>query len=382
MKRPSARGFTLVELMIAAAIMMVAVAIAGTLIMAGVNLTRNATQRGDVSDQARMAMGELVKSIQNAGNGAPQGVWLAVGGTTPTLTGAVFGMDGTAGNGSSPAAAQTPPTDDLWVIVPNSNALRESCVDTGAATTIMKSGPGALKVGCVGTFAAGDLVLATNMNTAALLTLKAPVAGSPATVPGTMDFLESGTGISDSPDKGGFQLGDMVYKANVFHYSVHTDASGVYGLYRSGGILSGTAPSAVYPAGPYAQLGRPFIDDGNAVLVQANVDDLQIKYGFDVVGDGNPATFQWLDGLAAGIPTAGAAGATNASTLRALRVTIEVVSAQAQRDSDGHAVLTDDTRHGIIENNYTTGTQPVADGFMRTRYTRVIELANLAPGSL
>ena len=74
-----ARGMTLIELMLAAAIMSVAMMAAGAVLMAGVNMNRKAEIRAQESDEVRLAMNEVVKSLRHAGGGAGMGLYVGVG---------------------------------------------------------------------------------------------------------------------------------------------------------------------------------------------------------------------------------------------------------------------------------------------------------------
>jgi len=387
----SRRGFSLVELLIAITIMLIAVALAGALIMAGVNLTRRSDQQIQRSDDARFALNEIATALNQAGSGAPGGIYLNFPTGTPTLYNAVYGMDGSTANGGNlgtaiDASTSIWNTDDLWIVSADRNMLGAGCVpgtagQAGAATTLVTTGTGILKVRCTGDFAATDTLLASDMTTAALLspplTLTAAAAGPPF-VPGTIDYSESGvSAYSNDPSKGGFQQGDMIYKASVVHYFVaDITALGGLGLYRSQGALTGTAPSGTYPNGPYDRAGRPFVDlDGTAVLVQRNVDDLQVAFALDSTGSGDPATFTWANGLAP---------AYNGS-LRAVRVGVSVRSPTVLLDSNNHTVLSSTTQRKVLENHFVGPTDkavPTADGYSRALYSRTVVLPNLAPGSL
>ena len=369
------RGFTLLELMIAATIMLLAVVIAGSVMMAGVLLTRNAEQRVQESDEARMAMADIVKNVLSAGHGAGAGVYVkGVGDGSAQLYMPIFGMDGATGNGNGLHSAATPlaaanAMDDLWVIGASPNTLLESCHDRGAASTVTVAGTGILNVVCTGSFAAGDQLLVSNMDKAALITNANPAAT-------TINYAESSSGISDSPEHGGFQVGDMVYGANVVHYFVKKDATGTPGLYKTTGALTGTAPTGTYPTGPYPLAGRPFQDLDQGTLVANHVEDLEVVYGFDTTGDGNPANFTWTNGLS---PQVTGTGLTPV-TLRAVRVSVGVRGTNLVYDNEDHVLLNSTTQPLMIENRYAT--QPPPDGYKHMMYTRTIELPNLNPGSL
>jgi prepilin-type N-terminal cleavage/methylation domain-containing protein len=395
-----ARGFTLLELMVAASIMLVAVAAATAVLLAAAQLRQRGESQGDEAGWSKIAMTELVANLQNSGALTPGGFYMAVGGTTPTTypLSPVFGVDGTTGMGTTntnmactdPAASGTtaspvvsPPTDDLWLEVPSRNLSREGCNTAypDAAVTIMTGvSSGTLTVGCTNlpssspAFTVGETLMATNMTTGALIT-----ASSIGT---TLGYSESGTGLSDAPSSGGFQKQDTVFGTVLYHYYIRNDANGIPGLYRSQGAVTGAEPSGTYPNGPYPVSGRPLIDTDGATmphLVQAHIDDLQVAYGFDTQGNNNPATYTWQNGLS---PHACPGVTPNFTQLRAVRISLEAMSSTLQLTSSNAQVLTSTNQHRIIENNYQASTQPAADGYQRLVYMRTIALPNLAPGNL
>lgn len=401
------RGFTLIELMISIVIMLVAVAMAGALLMAGTNLSTTADQKIAEADDARIAVNEIVKNVLLAADGAPSGIYLNFPSGSPQLYSPIFGQDGTQNADGSPGvgdATGTWNTDDLWLVVPDKNAMREGCVagsstgDDGAATIVLAKGTGKVTVRCTDTFNTWDTLEATNMSTAALLspplTLTAAQAGPPY-VPGLIDFAESAVpNYSDSPSKGGFQLGDEVFRVSVLHYYVRRDPKGIPGLYVAHGALGGSQPGGTYPDAPYPVIGRPFHDydpAGNSgagaadtgVLVQPYVEDLQIAYGLDntVPVSGDPARFTWQNGFPAQLA---ANPVSPALRLRALRISVVVRTQNEIKNSHGDILLGAETQRPQVENHYLPPdpAAPAADGYRRIISSRTVVLPNIAAGSL
>lgn len=403
--RKGQSGLSLIELMVAAAIMLVAVALASSLMITGVRLARDGEVRTQESDEARLALGELVKSVRSAGMGAPRGFYVRSNGNN-TLANAIFGTDA--------SSTDMPGADDLWVVAPDGNALREGCPgpgstmgDPGAATSIIASGTGPLQVVCTGKFTAGDLLMASNMDVGALLT-GTVLGGSPATI----DYAESNSGLSNTPSKGGFQKGDMVFRVNVWHYLIKKDARGVPGLYRAKGKPSGSGggtttskmASQVGGGGGTTPAVTLFVDDGEPVLVQERIEDLQVAYGMDYAGNGDPAGFTWVDSLGSdpqfssgGIGGSNVSGASSlggsggmlsgrqdllggtTNALRAIRLSVVVRGAKKATDNGG-ATWTSMVPLAKVENHTQANTAP--DGYRRMLANRLLELPNLSPGSL
>ncbi len=390
-------GMTLVELLVASAILLVAVALASSLMITGVRLTRDGEIRVQESDEARMAMGELAKSVRLAGLGAPNGLYVHSNGKNQ-LVSPIFGTDGSA----------TAP-DEMWVVVPDGNAMREGCPslgstagDPGAATRIASVKLGLPTVICTGTFADGDMLMSSNLRTGALLTASV----LDATL-GTISFAEVSSGLSTSPTKSSLQVGDLVFRVNVWHYFVDRDANGVPGLYRAKVKTStgggGTVTNAKTALAKQPATAALFVDDGAPTLVQQNIEDLQIAYGLDYAGNGDPAGFIWVDGLgsapqfsAAGLggtalsnlsALGGAGGLVSSrqdllggttNALRAIRVSVVVRGSGLSQTGSGTPSTA--TPLAKVENHVQTGANP--DGYRRMLASRTFELPNLSPGSL
>jgi prepilin-type N-terminal cleavage/methylation domain-containing protein len=364
------RGFTLIELMISAALMVVAVAAAGVLLIAASSMARNAQNYSDDSDNARMAGEALAKVIQSAGLLTPGGIWVNAGPAAPTLINPVFGIDGTSGagtGGAHAAAATADGSDDLWVVVPDANALREACKDSGAGVMVTASkASGPLAVHCnsaITTFDTNDTLLATNSSTGAILSppLSFPMVGGWATI----KFKEDATSNYSDSVKGsptGFTAGDMVFRVQLMHYFIKADSSGRPGLFSHRGVV-----------GDDSGTGRMLTDDPDTTdaLVQDNVEDLQVSYRFDPAGNGNPLTYTAQDFLK---PEYDAA-----NPLRSVRVNIVAVSKLSDLDTQGSR--NQSLKPPALVENHDRSTA-AADGYRRSLYTRRLELPNTAPGNL
>lgn len=361
------RGLTLVELTVSVAIMMGAVAAAASLMIAGSRMATNNELRGTAEDSARLAMEAVARSLQTAGLGSSGGLWINHGG--PKRVNPVFGVDGTTGAGASPATPTADETDDLWLVVPDRNSLRETCVQPGAAAVSFTSGTGALSVNCVSSFETNDILMATNMTSGALLTppltLTAP-SGNPGTsgyVPGTIGYQEATvSGFSDSPASGGFSPGDLVLRVGLQRFYVAPNPSNHNrpALWLASGKLGVDA------------LGRPFTDSGSgtsARLVQDNIEDLQIAYGYDLSGQGDPATYTFEDGRDPAF----------SAQLRTLRVSVVATSARPVRDPSG---ALRPFRRLAVENHALPTPVPDPDGYDRILFIRRIELPNMAASVL
>jgi hypothetical protein len=236
--------------------------------------------------------------------------------------------------------------------VPHTNSLRQACQDRGAATSVTTKGTGPLKVSCTASFRAGDMLMASNMTTAALLTQ--PTLGGT-----TLGYSESSlSGFSNAPEKGGFQVGDLVYPVTAVHYYVATaPMTGRPALYRSLGTFQSSAT------------GAPFIDTPNTeTLVMHDVEDLQVAFGVDPSSSGNPDNQGFVNTLAPDY----------VAGLRSIRVSVVALSkrkntdAQTKTVKSAYAPMT-------VEDHTPTAT---ADGYRRSLYSRRVELLNLDPVNL
>src|ERR1700687_1480294 len=243
-----ARGVTLLELMIAVSITVTAIgATMGLVGYTGV-LARHADIVAESNNSARLAGDSIAAVLRNSGMGGGQGLYLAVGGS-PIMVNPIHGADNLSLNY---AGRSVNSSDDLWLIGPDKNAMRDNCNSKGAYVSVIGAGLGPLSVvpfpssPCTNPFANGDSLLVTNMNKSALITGIA--LNSPG--PNQINYNESAiSGFSNAPERGGFQVGDMALRARVVHFYLDVNPlTNRLALYQATGTI-----------GPDF-LGRPLTD--------------------------------------------------------------------------------------------------------------------------
>lgn len=346
------RGFTLIESVVAVGVMGAALVWMCTLVLNTTRLARNAERTGDTQDGARLAGDTLANDLRRAGMGAAGGIWTAAAGLSPVRVNAVYGTDGVG-------------TDDIWMVVPDKNTFQNTTecngvtnTASGSATIVVADTPPgqALPVACSTNFQVGDLLLVTNMTSSALITVTALVPQT-ASTSGSITFLEStATSFSDSPQRGAFAAGDMVYRVRALHYFIAPMATGLPGLFREVGKPTGDVTTPFQPP-----LGTP------AALVQAGVEDLQVAYGLDTLGSSNPDNYTYLMGLAAGF----------AAGLKTVRVNVVAMSGTTMKNDD-QMTMTSYASIPQVENHVGLGYA----GYQRIIFSRRVELTNLAPENL
>lgn len=363
-RKGAARGMSLLEIMIASAIMLLAIAAAAALVFAGGRMARNAELVADSDDASRVAAEVVINAVQLAGMGASRGLWVNQGGVATRIS-PVFGIDGTTGAGSNTAPAPNASGwDDLWLVVPTRDALQEPCAVPGAYSPLVEaSAPSAaLTVSCAGSFALNDLLVVSNLSTAALINL---TGITPSGSKVTLQYAEQGvSGFSNAPEKNGYQAGDLVYGVSLVHFYVANAPNGVPALYRSlGDVATDTT-------------GRPFSDrPGSQRLIQTNVEDFQVAYGMDSGAtpvDPNNYTFQ--HGLAPGFN----------GNLRALRINVVARTNNPMRDSQNNLAAGSSTLFGLVPVTVENHVPPLIppDGFRRSLYSRRTEVLNMLTANL
>lgn len=345
------RGFTLIELLITLAVTSVAIAAATSMLLSTTAVSTNTEQAVDADQGARVAQDRIDRLVRQAGLGASGGIWISIGGV-PTHINAVFGADGAGTTLDGTRAG----SDDLWLVEPSENAFRESCEARGAGTLVTASstGGGTLQVSCTGAFAKGDLLLVSNMTSAALLTGTNPESST------TLSYAESATGFSDAPQSTGFQIGDWVYGASLVHFYVADDpATGRPALFEAKGKLA------------QDELGRPFTDvPGSAHVLQTDVEDLQVAYGVDASGTSDPSGYAFQSGL----------GSTFVANLKSVRVSVVTRTAHPLRSTNGDPALSLGNAAPAAENHSPSST--TKDGLGRSLLQRRVEVPNMATESL
>lgn len=357
------RGMTLLETMVAMALTAVIIAAAAALLMAGGRVVHNTEHVADSHDAARLGGDAVMNAVRQAGTGSSGGVWLVQDGAS-VRTNAVFGRDGTTGAGTAGNVQTADGSDDLWLLVPHSRYMEAPCSEQdgegGAAVSIVQSGTGELSVNCTENLELDMPHLASNMTGAALLTGVAITLPAQADTPGRLSYAEQGQGgFSNAPEKGGFQRGDKVYPVRLLHFFIGPHpVTGRPSLLRTEGVLDTD------------DVGRPYSDSGaDPVVVQEGVEDLQVAFGFDTTGTGDPAQYTWRHGL----------GSAYEPGLRTVRVSVVGTGTRPRRDMQSQDFLADDTPMAV-ENH--TRANPPADGFFRSLYSRRLELPNFAAANL
>jgi hypothetical protein len=350
----------MVEVMISLGMVIIAMAAASSLLVSSGNLLRNAQEIADSNDAARLGGERVVGALRIAGMGGTSGIWVAYNGT-PYKINAVFGYDGTTGAGYNGGGANANGYDELWVVTPTTTALGQGCTGTGGSSVVLNSGIGmALSVTCTSSFSITtpqQPLLVSNLNSAALITPTTILAAGPFTA-GSIAYTESGINLSDSPEHGGFQKGDLVYGARVYHFYVGATSTST-GLYQAQ-ALPGTDAS---------RPGIPFKDvSGTAQVMQDHIEDFQVAFGLDTSLLGNPDNYVFQPGL---LPN-------YVPTLRAVRITMVSIGKQAQKTNNNHA----ESNYVALtaENHVPLATTKV--GYRRSVYRRRVEVLNLALNQL
>jgi len=353
-----ARGVTLLELMIAISITVTAIgATMGLVGYTGV-LARHADIVAESNNSARLAGDSIAAMLRNSGMGGGQGLYLAVGGST-IMVNPIHGADNLSLNY---AGRSVNSSDDLWLIGPDKNAMRDSCNSKGAYVSVIGAGLGPLSVmpfpssPCTNPFVNGDSLLVTNMNKSALITNIA--LNSPG--PNQINYNESAiSGFSNAPERGGFQVGDMALRARVVHFYLDVNPlTNRLALWQATGTI-----------GPDF-LGRPLTDmAASRAVVQDFIEDFQVVYWVDPTLSNDPSQYV----IQHGMPHAYQPGVRS--------VTISVVATTAKKliDQNNQVTLSPATAPKSVANHTVVATP---DGFMRGIYTRRIEIPNLMSSNI
>lgn len=337
--RRAARGMTLIEVMISVGILVAVVTMTMSIVIEGVRVSRRGQQLADANDAARFAGEQLVHAVQAAGFGMGNGLYVSHGGVV-VRTSPIMVINNAAG------------PDELWVVRTHRASMLQSCTDDGAATTVQGSGFGDMLVRCgvydgSGTGTTPDLLLATNMNSGALLsnpTFSAVAGGE------NLAYAESGVPNFGPDPNRGFQKGDLVMPALVERYFI--------------GAVNGDPALMVQP-GTIGTVAQGFAPTGNARLVQLNVEDLQIAVGVDPTVSGDPANVTFSS---ANVGPAWAAG------LRSLRVSIVARSPETLLDNNNRVQQAAELAPMNLEDHVPGG---AIDGRRRTLFSRRVELSNV-----
>ena len=352
------RGVTLLELMIAVSITVVAIAATMGLVGFTGVLARHADIVAEGNNNARLAGDVIAGALRNAGMGGGQGVYLGVAGSA-TMINPIHGADNLSLNYAGRSVNNS---DDLWLVVPDRNAMRDSCNTRGAYVSVVTPGLGALSVvpfptaPCTNPFVNGESLLVTNMNRSALITNIA--LNSPG--PNQINYNESTiSGFSNAPERGGFQVGDMVLRARVVHFYLDVNPlTNRLALYKADGMI-----------GPDF-LGRPFTDLATSrTVVQDYVEDFQVVYWVDPSLSNDPSQYVIQHGMPAGYQAG----------VRSVTISVVATTARKQIDESNQVILTGATAPRSVANHPAVATP---DGYMRGIYTRRIEIPNLMSSNI
>lgn len=352
------RGMTLLELLISLSILVVVVAIAGTLMVETVTFSRRGQQLADTNEAAHLAGNVLAAALRRSGLGMNNGLLIAQGNTV-TRTNPVIVVNNTDG------------PDELWVVRPHRDALLESCVDEGAVTTVQRTGFGTISARCaivgwrdqpLSGPGAGLLLAVTNLKQAALLT---GAAFEPSATRQGMDltFNEQRLPGFASDEVSGFHQGDLVMPVVLERYFVGGDGrdAGTALLVQSGTVDPEGAQGYPVPVGPPR-------------VVQDGIEDLQFAVGVDDTESGDPDNIRWSTG---GLPAQ-----PFTRGLKSVRVSVVAKSPRTILTPDGQVQRTAEYLPMSVEDHQANVDGGVPDGHRRTLDTRRVELPNLSAGDL
>lgn len=378
----SSKGMTLIELIMALGITIVAVAVASTIVVQAALVTRRGEESANNNDASRFAGDVLAQSLMSAGVGASNGLYVAAsGGTSNHLVSPIMALNNPPC--TQPSAAVVCP-DEMWVVLPHRNALRNSCDDTGGGVMVQNVAGGSLTLRCSSGISSTSfpILMATNMLKGALLSN--PVFNTSGTWPKIISYAEYGTGYSDTPERGGFQVGDLVYPVSIVHYYVanvdNATPGDLVGDSAKGHTAAHPAPTALFARQAIVSTaftsGKPPFTDATTgtylQLVQTDIEDLQLAFGFDTKGTGDPGDVQYS-------PWNSSWNDSFRPYLRSVRVNVVSKSSRAILDSNG-AQSSSGLLAPVVVEDHAPSTTP--DGRSRNQYMRRVELPNMAPGNI
>jgi hypothetical protein len=351
---------TLLELIVAMAILVVVVAITMQVIVLGVNMARNGNQATEGDEAARFAGDAISLQARLSGMGAPAGLTVVANSAVRVVNG-ILGVNSTSG------------PDELWVVVPNRNTFGQGCSGSaGTAAVVQKSAIGALRVRCSSTLTFPGLFMVTNLTSGALVKATASTAVSGGGGD-DLTFSESGVaGFTNNFKRGGFTKGDLVVPVTILHYYIAN-----YGPLNE--------PTLMVAQGKVnsAATGFPFVElTGTSAVkqvVQMGVEDMQLQFGVDPNDGDNPTDIVWRNAYpCSGTCFSDASGAF-VTGARSVVVTLVSRSTRTLRDSAGSKDMAGLKPMSIADHVISS---PVADGKRRVKYERRIELPNAQPWNL
>ena len=364
----SHRGLTLLEVLVATALLgvVISASLAG---MLGANQATERVRRvGDVQETARLALDVIANDIRNAGMGAQLGVigvaaanndvrripiiysgpnqtvtdTNATGGTTSIVSNSIFIIsgqpttgtlsgDGTGMIGSVIAAQQGQPISVTCYAGPTATPI--NCQDTSAATNfgeytvLLPASAGGYQPLLVGDYRNAVYLRPTVL--APPLPPVLPATGDPTQL---LTYTEQ-TSNAFSPDPRapfGFAPGAVLQRARVVHYYLWpSPQGGSYELRRSQPILSTTAGNNACNGSD-----NPFIDEttnpvgpAGVAIGSGPIESLQIRYVADPGATDTPASFTLVP--------MGVCDGPVVATLREIRLEVVARSQVVDKDSAG-----------------------------------------------
>ena len=338
MSRSKAKGMTLLEIMIAVGIASAVMAMAVSVVGAGVTLARKGEQTVASNEASRAGMEMLLRDLRIAGTGG--GLFVTDSAGTPVQINSIFTQAGTNG------------TDELWLVVPRSNMMQNDCSKVGSAAIVSASGTGPLTVNCTAPLAGATTLLVTNFSQGALISGLTLATGTSIT------YAESGvSGFSNNPQTGGFQRGDYVVPVDVVHYFVRLNAvTNRPELIRSPGALN----TPVSAAAPFKDVST------NRQDRFPDIEDLQVAFGSGVAPSLTFASGHTVVYNPAAAPVA-------------LRLTVVGITPRPVLDDQNKVQPFGPVD---VEDHLVSVPPPDPDGYRRSVYRRRIELLNMGPANL
>lgn len=354
MNRPlESRGFTLIEMMVAMAILSVVITSALAIVV-GVNGSSTRVRKiGDAQVAARQGLDELALEIRGAGSGAASGEI----GVAPGTSGAVARRVPVIYSGPNVTitepGGQAVVTNSIFIIggdassvtVPSDNSGMQGVVvsaSNGQPLTIICSDVTGAATDCANGLLKAPLpaLLVGDMRDAAYVTptaLAAPAADStfnPAVVTTQKLTYNAAAANAYAPSPKapfGFLPGAILTRARVTHWYLKQAAAGQPPqLVRSFPVLTSNAMSVACSSGD-----APFIDETNdpagpagTVMSTAPIESLQIRYILDSAGTNNPTQFTSTSLISV-------CDVTVPSTIREVR--LQVVSRTSQPDYNSNS---------------------------------------------
>ncbi|MBS2023363.1 MAG: prepilin-type N-terminal cleavage/methylation domain-containing protein [Deltaproteobacteria bacterium] len=390
--RRAPRGFTLIEVMVSAGILMVILAAVTSVLISINNSTQQTNRVADLQDNARTALAVLASDLRSAGLGAsngtvgiaPEGKWAArlptVFSGPPTtfrdpnnntytvrslyILGAEPPTLGITGTGDGMVGAITDP----------SNAKLRCTTYAGVQYNCEKSMVGAdgyehsVAYAPTGSPATFPYLLVHDQQRASLVT-PTGLSGPDGNGVQTLTFKEAGSLISPDPAAPfGFAQGFQVAKARVVHwYLLQTDPAAPPRLFRS-------RPTLVDQSGSCA---LPFLDETSTGTVKGTemgagpIEDMEIRFIFDSNLTDDPTQFVRTDNIDPCDPNA----MTLMRQLREIRIQLVSIGTSKMTNLSQSGTVARFTTPGFDGSSASTST----DAYPRRAFVTRIAPRNVIP---